>query len=467
VDQAALTGESLPVTLFEGESVKMGSTVVRGEVEATVAATGGNTFFGKTAALLQGGRESSNLEKMLLRIMLVLVMLSLALCSIAFGFLLMNGEHMREALSFTVVLLVASIPIAIEIVCTTTLALGSRHLSKDGAIVSRLAAIEDMAGTHTPQNNAWLHMLVVLKWVDGPAPCNTCVRDVSLSRSACVLVCWCGGSGMDMLCSDKTGTLTLNKMVIQEQTPVYLQGETQYSLLRYAAMAARWKEPPRDALDTLVLNAVDMPSLDKVVQSDYMPFDPTVKRTEGTITLPSGETFKATKGAPHILLHLIDDEDIKKAVEHDVELLGERGIRCLAVARTAGNDMKQWVMLGLLTFLDPPRPDTKDTIEKAQALGVQVKMITGDHKLIAKETARVLGLGTEIGDATGLPMLLEGGKIPSDLMNYFPLIERGNGFAQVFPVCRTHTPHTLRRASRQGASGAHTVLSSRVVVWLV
>lgn len=265
-----------------------------------------------------------------------------------------------------------------------------------------------------------------------------------------------------MLCSDKTGTLTLNKMVIQEQTPVYLQGETQYSLLRYAAMAARWKEPPRDALDTLVLNAVDMPSLDKVVQSDYMPFDPTVKRTEGTITLPSGETFKATKGAPHILLHLIDDEDIKKAVEHDVELLGERGIRCLAVARTAGNDMKQWVMLGLLTFLDPPRPDTKDTIEKAQALGVQVKMITGDHKLIAKETARVLGLGTEIGDATGLPMLLEGGKIPSDLMNYFPLIERGNGFAQVFPVRRTHTTQSRAvcvGASWQGASGAHTVLS--------
>ncbi len=165
--------------------------------------------------VFQGGNEMSNLEKMLIRIMMVLVVLSLTLCSIAFAYLLVSGEHVREALSFTVVLLVASIPIAIEIVCTTTHALGSRELARDGAIVSRLAAIEDMAG-------------------------------------------------MDMLCSDKTGTLTLNKMVIQEHTPVYVEGETQYSILRYAAMAAKWKEPPRDALDTLVLTSVDLPSLDKV-----------------------------------------------------------------------------------------------------------------------------------------------------------------------------------------------------------
>jgi len=146
VDQAALTGESLPVTMFKGDSCKMGSTVVRGEVEATVEATGANTFFGRTASLLGGGDEHSNLEKLLMRIMIVLVVLSLALCGIAFGYLLGRGEKVREALSFTVVLLVASIPIAIEIVCTTTLALGSRELSQDGAIVSRLAAIEDMAG---------------------------------------------------------------------------------------------------------------------------------------------------------------------------------------------------------------------------------------------------------------------------------------------------------------------------------
>ena len=156
--------------------------------------------------------------------------------------------------------MVASIPMAIEIVTTTTLALGSKELTHDGAIVTRLAAIEDMAG-------------------------------------------------MSILCSDKTGTLTMNKMVIQEETPVYVQGETQYTLLRYAAMAAKWKEPPRDALDTLTLTAVDMKSLDAVEQLAYMPFDPIVKRTEGTLKdLKTGKTFKTTKGAPHVLLKLVADQ---------------------------------------------------------------------------------------------------------------------------------------------------------------
>ena len=157
--------------------------------------------------------------------------------------------------------------------------------------------------------------------------------------------------------SDKTGTLTLNKMVIQPEAPVYSRGETQYSLLRYAAMAAKWKEPPRDALDTLTLTAADLKSLDHVEQLDFMPFDPTVKRTEGHIRDKlSGETFRCTKGAPHVLLKLVSDPGVTEAVERDVKYLGERGVRSLAVART--NDAGQWVMLGLLTFLDPPRPDT-------------------------------------------------------------------------------------------------------------
>lgn len=395
VDQAALTGESLPVTMYKGSSCKMGSNVVRGEVEATVEFTGSNTFFGKTASLLQGDEELGNLQKVLLNIVIVLVILSFFFSGIVFGYLLGSGQGITETISFTVVLIVASIPVAIEIVCTTTLALGSKELSKHGAIVTRLAAIEDMAG-------------------------------------------------MTMLCSDKTGTLTMNKMMIQAETPVYTSGENQYSILRYAAMAAKWHEPARDALDTMVLGQADLKSLDTVEQLDYMPFDPVVKRTEGTLRdRKSGKTFKTTKGAPHVIMKLIKNPDVCHKCEHDVTLLGGRGIRALAVAKT--DDSGEWQLLGLLTFLDPPRHDTKETIHRAISYGVEVKMITGDHLLIAMETARQLDLGDRvegrhgvvplIRGPEGLPMLdPETKKAPDNLgRNYGDYIRSGHGFAQVFP----------------------------------
>jgi len=385
VDQSQLTGESLPVTLYGGDSCKMGSTVVRGEVEGTVEFTGSNTFFGKTAFLLQGQDEHSNLQKILIDIMIVLVILSTTLCSIVFIYLIEFGEDLTDALSFVVVLMVASIPLAIEIVTTTTLALGSKELVAHGAIVSRLAAIEDMAG-------------------------------------------------MAILCSDKTGTLTLNQMEIQEETPVYVQGETKYTLLRYAAMAAKWKEPPRDALDKLTLTSVDMASMASVEQLEYIPFDPVVKRTEGTVKdTKTGKIFRTTKGAPHVILHLVNDNRVREAVERDIHLFGERGIRCLAVAKT--DDNGSWQFLGMLTFLDPPRPDTKQTIESARDYGVMVKMITGDHLLIAKETARRLAMGDFIRSAEGLPMLDPVTKQkPTGLSrDYGDVILAADGFAGVFP----------------------------------
>jgi len=239
VDQAALTGESLPVTLYEADKTLMGSTVVRGETEGTVEFTGSNTFFGKTAALLANTEELSNVQYLLISIVRNLTLLSLVLCGIVLYYVNTIVSFM-EALSFVVVLMVAAIPMAMEIVTTTTLALGSKELSKQGAIVTRLAAIEDMAG-------------------------------------------------MAILCSDKTGTLTLNEMHIQEHTPVYSTGENQYSLLRLAAMAAKWHEPARDALDKLVLgcdtnpHGVDLASMECMEQLDYLPFDPVIKRTQGTV----------------------------------------------------------------------------------------------------------------------------------------------------------------------------------------
>lgn len=321
---------------------------------------------------------------MLIDIMIVLVVISLTLCSVVYLHLA-HITSVVEALSFTVVLMVASIPLAIEIVTTTTLALGSKELSKQGAIVTRLSAIEDMAG-------------------------------------------------MSILCSDKTGTLTLNKMELQGDSPIYYKGESQYSLLICAALAAKWKEPPRDALDTLTLNAADLAALEAYEQIDYLPFDPIVKRTEGTIRdKSSGRVFKTTKGAPHVILQLVNNRNVKSVVERDIKLLGERGIRTLAVAKT--NEEGEWLLLGLLTFLDPPRPDTLQTIQEAKKCGVAVKMITGDHNLIARETARKLTLGHRIMSSEVLPVLDPVTKQkPANLSrDYGDMILEADGFAEVFP----------------------------------
>ncbi|WIA12441.1 hypothetical protein OEZ85_012477 [Tetradesmus obliquus] len=400
VDQSALTGESMPVTMYKGDSAKMGSTVTRGEVEATVEFTGKHTFFGKTATMLQAADGIGHLAQILLRIMIVLVSISVMLCVAILIFLIVYGkEEFATALEFVVVVLVASVPIAIEVVCTATLALGSRQLSAHGAIVTRLASIEEMAG-------------------------------------------------MNMLCSDKTGTLTLNKMVIQDDCPIYTPGVTKNDVLTAAGLAAKWKEPPRDALDTLVLqnSGLDLSKLNVYEQLEFLPFDPTVKRTEGTLKGPDGKVFKTTKGAPHIILKLVqvDAEDISKRLHWKVHELGLRGIRSLAVART--DDEGKWRMLGILTFLDPPRPDTKDTIEKAMEYGVDVKMITGDHAVIAKETARALGLGANIQEAGGLPSMEADGKIPKDLgKKYGAMIIAADGFAQVFPEHKYLIVEALRQ----------------------
>lgn len=431
VDESAMTGESLPVTLQERQMAKMGGSIVRGEVEATVVFTGPNTFFGKTATLLGGDKGKNNMQKMLEQIMIILVILSIALCTISLVYLLLDNQSVIDSFSFAVVVLVASIPMAIEIVVLTTLAVGARGLSKFGAIVSRLSAIEDLAG-------------------------------------------------MNMLCSDKTGTLTKNKMIIQEMAPTFEPNVTQRDLLLWAALAARWDSPPKDALDTLVLRCPlwapgQLPILDptKTPQQleemenrllydnlqkatsgyerlDHLPFDPVHKRTESTIQVKeTGMIFKVTKGAPHVIQAL--DKDTKKGddVHHVVQEFGKDGVRSLAIAvsEPIPNWTKEneppavWHLQGLLSFLDPPRDDTKETIRRAEAFGCPVKMITGDHLFIAKKTAKDLNMGNvkgpnwpNIQGPGELPLLGADGKTPDDLkVRYGPLIDSADGFAQVFP----------------------------------
>jgi H+-transporting ATPase len=402
VDEAALTGESLPVTMLPGEHMpKMGSTVVRGEVDGTVQFTGLKTFFGKTALLLQSVEaDLGNIHYVLVRVMLVLTTLSMVLCLTCFGYLMGHYKtSFKESLEFVVVLLVVSIPIAIEIVVTTTLALGSKELSIKKVIVTRLSAIEMM-------------------------------------------------SAVNMLCSDKTGTLTLNKMEIQDQCYTFMEGESQRSVLVLAALAAKWREPARDALDTMVLGAADLNECDKYTQLEFVPFDPKTKRTEATLRGPDGREFKVTKGAPNIVLGLCHNkESLQKRVDGIIEELGRRGVRCLTVAKTMGDD--KWHMVGILTFLDPPRPDTKDTIRRSKEYGVDVKMITGDHQLIAKEMARMLDMDTNIMTPEGLPKFPESGNpkdIPPTLgASHGDMMLACGGFAHVYPEHKYLIVETLRQ----------------------
>ncbi|CBZ25656.1 putative P-type H+-ATPase [Leishmania mexicana MHOM/GT/2001/U1103] len=338
---------------------KMGSNVVRGEVEGTVQYTGSLTFFGKTAALLQSVEsELGNIQLILRRVMFSLCAISFMLCMCCFIYLLARFyESFRHALQFAVVVLVVSIPIALEIVVTTTLAVGSKHLSKHKIIVTKLSAIEMM-------------------------------------------------SGVNMLCSDKTGTLTLNKMEIQEQCFTFEEGNDLKSTLVLAALAAKWREPPRDALDTMVLGAADLDECDNYQQLNFVPFDPTTKRTAATlVNRRTGEKFDVTKGAPHVILQMVHNQDeINDEVVDIIDRLAARGIRCLSVAKT--DEKGRWHMAGILTFLDPPRPDTKETIRRSKEYGVDVKMITGDHLLIAKEMCRMLNL--DPNNHLGLAQLPQG-----------------------------------------------------------
>eukprot|EP00241_Pyramimonas_parkeae_P004648 CAMPEP_0114255710 /NCGR_PEP_ID=MMETSP0058-20121206/17717_1 /TAXON_ID=36894 /ORGANISM="Pyramimonas parkeae, CCMP726" /LENGTH=939 /DNA_ID=CAMNT_0001370133 /DNA_START=201 /DNA_END=3020 /DNA_ORIENTATION=+ len=404
IDQAALTGESLPVTFHSGETAKMGSTVVRGEAEGIVTATGADTFFGKTATMIKSVDEMGHFQKILLRITFFLLFISLTLVSICMIYMIIKGDSFLKALAFGVVLLVASIPIAMPVVCTATMALGSRKLAEQKAIVSRLASIEELAS-------------------------------------------------MNMLCSDKTGTMTLNKMALQEELPMFFEGTSREEILQCACLAAKWKEPAKDALDTLVLNAIDLSPLNAYQQLEYVPFDPSTKRTEATLKGPDGVVFNVVKGAPNVVLDMCQNgASIKKHFEEEVNAFADRGIRCLAVAKSNAQGLQ---MLGVLTFLDPPRHDTKWTIDRSYEYGVGVKMITGDHKVIAKETCRALGMGTNILGVESLPDVDTSGYIPEDVgQRYGEVIERADGFAQVFPEHKFLITEALRqRGFKVGMTG--------------
>jgi len=389
VDQSALTGESLPVSKKAGDIAYSGSVAKQGEMVALVTSTGADTYFGRTAKLVQAAGAASHFQKAVLQIGDYLIYLSLGLVTVLILVQLERGDRLLTLVQFALILTVASIPVALPAVLSVTMAVGALALSKMKAIVTRLESIEEMAG-------------------------------------------------IDILCSDKTGTLTLNQLTLG--TPVTFAARNPQELILFGALAS--KEEDRDPIDLAVLAGLaDQKGLEGYSQIQFLPFDPVSKRTESTIRDAENRTFKVTKGAPQVVMGLcgLDQETLTKA-RKVVDELAAKGYRTLGVART--EDTGAWQFMGILPLFDPPREDSAKTISEAKKHGIQIKMVTGDNVAIAREISQQLGLGTNIKPASQLL------KDCTDICHLNPEeareIEATDGYAEVFPEHKYGIVQTLQ-----------------------
>lgn len=391
VDQSALTGESLPVTKNPGDEVFSGSTCKQGEIEAVVIATGVHTFFGKAAHLVDSTNQVGHFQKVLTAIG------NFCIISIAVGMVIeiivmypIQRRKYRHGINNLLVLLIGGIPIAMPTVLSVTMAIGSHRLSQQGAITKRMTAIEELAG-------------------------------------------------MDVLCSDKTGTLTLNKLSVDRNLiEVFAKGVDKEHVLLLAARASRVEN--QDAIDTCMVGMLADPKEARagIREVHFLPFNPVEKRTALTYIDGNGNWHRVSKGAPEQIIDLCNcKEDVRKKVHNVIEKFAERGLRSLGVARQEVPEKNKespggpWQFVGLLPLFDPPRHDSAETIRKALNLGVNVKMITGDQLAIGKETGRRLGMGTNMYPSAALL-----GQDKDSALASLPideLIEKADGFAGVFP----------------------------------
>jgi H+-transporting ATPase len=372
-DESALTGESLPVDKKVGDPAYSGSIVKLGAMDGIVTATGTKTYFGRTAELVQSAGTRSHFQRAVLRIGNFLIMSTVALIALILIVAIYREEPFLATLQFCLILTVAAIPVALPAVLSVTMAIGAERIARMKAVVSRLVAIEELAG-------------------------------------------------IDVLCADKTGTLTKNQLTLGDPLPA--SGVAAVALLEAAALASDRDNP--DAIDNAVVAGWEkdggkaLPMLAK-----FTPFDPVSKRTEAQV-LRDGKNQRYSKGAPQVILDLCKlPASVRAPYEQKVDTLGADGYRALAVA--AAEDDGTWRMLGLLPLFDPPRDDAAQTLATTRKMGVDVKMVTGDHEAIARQIAAKLGF---VGPMLSADNLFVAGATEESVRDK---IEHATGVARVFP----------------------------------
>ncbi|QIW23703.1 plasma-membrane proton-efflux P-type ATPase [Sulfolobus sp. S-194] len=364
VDQSALTGESLTVFRRDNEVVYSGSIIRRGEATGVVILTGQNTYFGKTVELVKIAKPRLRIEKIVSRIVFWMMMIVIVLLAISGIVLIIKGENIFEFLPLALVLIVAAIPIALPAMFSVSLALGSQELSKAGVLVTRLDAIE-------------------------------------------------GASTMNVLCSDKTGTITMNKLSVHRIIPI--NGNDKEVIL-YGALAST--EANQDPIDLAFINKAKEMNLDLSSWSvkEFIPFDPSTRRTESLVT-KDGKSLRLTKGAIDVISKLCGLENIQE-IYMKAEEEAKIGCRVLAVAKK--EEGEKWKLVGLVSLRDPPRPDSAELVKELYDLGIKVIMLTGDSEPIAKQIAKEVGIGENVVKV-------------SDIKEKPELVEKIDGLAEVYP----------------------------------
>ncbi|KAI9760847.1 MAG: plasma membrane H+-ATPase [Candelina submexicana] len=400
VDQSAITGESLAVDKHKGDTCYASSSVKRGEAFMVISATGDSTFVGRAAALVNAASGGTGHFTEVLNgigtTLLVLVIVTLLVVWVS-SFYRSNG--ISTILEFTLAITVIGVPVGLPAVVTTTMAVGAAYLAKKQAIVQKLSAIESLAG-------------------------------------------------VEILCSDKTGTLTKNKLSLAE--PFTVEGVEPDDLMLTACLAASRKKKGIDAIDKAFLKSLRFYPRAKGVLAkykviDFHPFDPVSKKVSAVVESPQGERIVCVKGAPLFVLKTVEEdhpipEDVDQAYKNKVAEFATRGFRSLGVARKRGEG--SWEILGIMPCADPPRHDTARTINEARNLGLSIKMLTGDAVGIARETSRQLGLGTNVYNAERLG-LGGGGEMPGS--EVYDFVEAADGFAEVFPQHKYNVVEILQQ----------------------